>query len=368
MGVRARAWRVGGSIIGALGLALAIVGSATSGHDSSLAAPNATLDQSNPSRALACRFTGWVPDSANEWVGETFTAGVTGNLTDVVLWVSVSNPSNPVAIVPVDAGGRPVASTPLASATLAVEAAPYRDVDISFAAPARVEAGKQYAVVLFAPAAGAWAWRADLGPSLTDPLGNPCGKGAYAGGRPWLSNSAEMFADGDFFFQTYVVPARHVTVQKVGTGTGLVQDGTHAIDCGSSCSGEFLQGQTVALTATPDGGSLFSGWSGGGCTGTGTTCSVPVNADVPVTAAFTKQLFTLKISKVGRGAVTSLPRGIACGGGCSHGFAPGPVTLTAKPSRGWRFARWQGACRGTKPSCRLALTRASNATAIFAKT
>jgi hypothetical protein len=367
METRARA-RWAGSVIGALGLALAIVGAATSGALSSVAAPNAVLDQSNPSRALACRYIGWAPDSANEWVGETFTAGVTGSLTDVVLWVRVSSPRNPVAIVPVDAGGRPVVSTPLASSVLAVDAGPIRDVDISFPAPARVEAGKQYAVVLYAPASDAWAWQADLGSSTTDPLGNRCANGAYMGGRPWLSNNAEMFADGDFFFQTYVVPARHVTVQKVGTGTGLVQDGTHAIDCGSACSGEFLQGQTVTLTATADSGSIFSGWSGGPCTGTGPTCSMPVNADVPVTAAFTRQLVTLKVARVGRGAVASVPPGITCGRGCSHSFVPGPVRLTAKPSKGWRFARWQGACRGTTPRCRVALTRTSTVAAIFART
>jgi hypothetical protein len=168
-------------MVGALVLALAIVGSAMSGPAVSRAAPNAALDQSNPSRALACRYTGWVPDSANEWVAETFTAGITGSLTDVVLSVRVSNPQNPVAIVPVDAGGRPIASTPLAAATLAVDAGPYRDVDISFPAPARVEAGKQYAVVLFAPAAGAWAWQGDIGSSTIDPLGNRCANGAYTG-------------------------------------------------------------------------------------------------------------------------------------------------------------------------------------------
>jgi Divergent InlB B-repeat domain len=367
MGVRARA-RWAGSTMGVLALVLASAGAASSGTASSFAAPNATLDQSNPSRASACRYLGWAPDSANEWVGETFTAGVTGSLTDVVLWVRVSNPRNPVAIVPVDTGGRPVVSTPLASSVLAVEAGPIRDIDISFPAPARVEVGKQYAVVLYAPASDAWAWQADLGSSLTDPLGNRCANGAYTGGRPWLSNNAEMFADGDFFFQTYVVPAKRVTVQKVGTGTGLVQDGTHAIDCGSACSGEYLQGQTVTLTATPDSGSIFSGWSGGACTGTGPTCSVPVNGDVPVTAAFTRQLVTLKVAKVGFGAVRSLPPGITCGGGCSHSFVPGPVTLTAKPSKGWRFARWQGACRGTRPGCRLVLTRTSTVAAIFART
>src|SRR5262245_65557240 len=117
----ARARRVG-STIGAVGLLLAVGWSATASRASSLTAPNSTLDQSNPSRPSACRGTGWAPDSANEWVGETFTAGVTGGLTDVVLWLRVSNPQNPVAIVPVDAAGRPVVSTPLASSILAVDA------------------------------------------------------------------------------------------------------------------------------------------------------------------------------------------------------------------------------------------------------
>jgi hypothetical protein len=97
-------------------------------------------------------------------VAQTFTAGVSGSLTDVVLSVVVSNPRNPMAIVPVDAGGRPVVAIPLASTTLAVDASPtFVDVDVSFPTPARVEAGKQYAIVLYAPAEFAWAWKADLG-------------------------------------------------------------------------------------------------------------------------------------------------------------------------------------------------------------
>ena len=366
--------RRAGLMIGALGLALAFVGSATSSPASSLAAPNATLDQSNPSRASVCGYSGWTPDSANEWVAQTFTAGTTGSLTDVVLWLWINNSQDPVAIVPVDAGGRPVVSAPLASTTLTAEAThSYVDIDIAFSTPARVEAGKQYAIVLYAPTREAWVWKADLGASVLDPSGNTrCSVGAYAGGRYWLSNSPD-YADADFFFQTYVVPAKRVTVQKTGTGTGLVQDGTHAIDCGSTCSGDFPQGQTLNLTVTPDPGSTFSGWSGGACTGTGPTCSVPVNADIAVTAAFTKTLVTktlvtLRFSKVGRGAVTSLPPGITCGRTCSHRFVPGPLKLTAKPSKGWRFARWQGTCRGTKPNCQLALTRTSSVAAIFKKT
>ena len=356
------------SAAGAVAAAVTIVASGASATASTLAAPNAVLDQSNPARPSVCRYVGWVPDSANEWVAETFTAGVSGSLTDVVLWLRVSNPQNTVAIVPVDAGGRPDVTRTLASATLAVEGSTtFKAVGLSFPTPARVEAGKQYGLVLYAPVRDAWAWQADLGSSLADPGGKPCGDGAYAGGRLWLSSVDPFGPNADFFFQTYVVPARHVTVQKAGSGTGVVKDATGAIDCGSACSGEFSHGQTATLTASADAGSTFSGWAGGGCSGAEPTCAIPVTGDVSVTATFARKLVGLKVSKKGRGAVTSTPAGVDCGRTCSHAFVPGPVKLTAKAARGWRFARWKGSCRGAKPVCRLALGATSVATAIFGR-
>ena len=55
----------------------------------------------------------------------------------------------------------------------------------------------------------------------------------------------------------------------------------------------------------------------------------------------------LTVSKVGKGKVTSSPRGIACGKSCSHGYAYGTrVTLKAKPAKGSKFSGWSGACKG----------------------
>ena len=73
-----------------------------------------------------------------------------------------------------------------------------------------------------------------------------------------------------------------VTVNKAGTGTGLVTSTPTGINCGPTCNLQFAGGTTVTLTATPTAGSVFSGWNGGGCTGTG-TCAVSTTATVTAT-------------------------------------------------------------------------------------
>lgn len=68
------------------------------------------------------------------------------------------------------------------------------------------------------------------------------------------------------------------------TGSGSVA-GT-GIACPGTCSALFPSGTLVPLTATAAAGSSFAGWSGGGCSGTG-TCTVGMSSDQAVTAAFT---------------------------------------------------------------------------------
>ena len=67
-------------------------------------------------------------------------------------------------------------------------------------------------------------------------------------------------------------------------GNGRITSTPPGIDCGGTCSAQFDNGQ-VSLSAAPDAGWTFAGWSGA-CSGTG-ACSVSLSSDVSVSAAFT---------------------------------------------------------------------------------
>ncbi len=80
-------------------------------------------------------------------------------------------------------------------------------------------------------------------------------------------------------------PSFTLSIGKSNGGT--VSSSPAGINCGSACATKFSAGSTVTLTATPPPGLAFSGWSGA-CTGSAPSCTVTVNADTKVQAAFTK--------------------------------------------------------------------------------
>jgi hypothetical protein len=74
-----------------------------------------------------------------------------------------------------------------------------------------------------------------------------------------------------------------------GNGAGRVTSDPPGLDCSTSnrsCSTNFLDGETVTLTAIPDPNSTFKGWTGGGCSGTGTTCEIILDDDVEIDDEF----------------------------------------------------------------------------------
>ena len=76
-----------------------------------------------------------------------------------------------------------------------------------------------------------------------------------------------------------------LSVHEKGSGTGSVTSSPAGISCGATCSHSFATGTSVTLQATHAAGSKFAGWSGGGCSGTG-TCQVTLNDETSVTATF----------------------------------------------------------------------------------
>lgn len=69
------------------------------------------------------------------------------------------------------------------------------------------------------------------------------------------------------------------------TGTGTVTSSPAGIDCGTICAAQFTTGTTVTLTAAPTSPATAVTW--GGCdTSSATTCSVLLQANTVVTAAF----------------------------------------------------------------------------------
>jgi hypothetical protein len=168
-------------------------------------------------------------------------------------------------------------------------------------------------------------------------------------------------------FNTQPVQQFTLTAAKNGTGTGTVTSSPAGISCGATCSASYASGAQVTLTAVADSGSIFAGWSGSGCSGTG-TCVVTLSANTTATATFntqTTQQFTLTVSKSGNGTVTSSPAGISCGATCSATYASGtPVTLTAVAGGNSTFTGWGGACTGIG-TCTVTMNSNTTVTATF---
>jgi len=117
-----------------------------------------------------------------------------------------------------------------------------------------------------------------------------------------------------------------LTINKSGSGivTGL------GIDCGSDCTELYIKGKVVTLSATPNSGSSFTGWSGGGCSGTG-QCAITMNNNITVTATFSSpNTYTITASAGTGGSIS--PSGSVS---VNRGTSP---TFTITPNTGYHVA------------------------------
>ncbi|MCX5790558.1 MAG: hypothetical protein NTX64_18980 [Elusimicrobia bacterium] len=192
--------------------------------------------------------------------------------------------------------------------------------------------------------------------------------GWSGGGCSGTPNSCVLTANADKAVAAVFLGPFSLTVSV--SGAGAVSSSSPGIsNCsstGGTCTAELQLGAQIALTATANGGSTFSGWSGGGCLGTG-TCTVTMAAARSVTAMFAP-IIQLRVGSngAGSGTIASSPSGIDCGAICSYGFAAKTsVTLTATPASGSAFTGWiGGGCSGIG-NCTITLTGSESVTALF---
>jgi YVTN family beta-propeller protein len=162
-----------------------------------------------------------------------------------------------------------------------------------------------------------------------------------------------------------------LTIGEAGGGSGQVISSPAGINCSATsnqCATMFPDGTQVTLTASAAAGSTFAGWSGGGCSGTG-TCVATLLANTMVTATFNViPSFMLSVvpSSSGSGTVTSTPSGINCGATCNASFQTGTqVVLGAAAASGSTFAGWSGGgCAGTQ-TCTVTLSANTTVNASF---
>ena len=149
-----------------------------------------------------------------------------------------------------------------------------------------------------------------------------------------------------------------------------VSSGETGISCGSQCTEVFTYPTSLILQATPMSGYQFTGWTGGGCSGTG-PCSAKIDGNVTITATFAPAVaestpVLVALALVGDGSVILESNGnpvTSCPGMCGLPEMVAGV-YSAAPASGWVFSGWSGVCTGAG-MCMLAAGATGSLTATF---
>jgi hypothetical protein len=129
------------------------------------------------------------------------------------------------------------------------------------------------------------------------------------------------------------IAGRTFTISQAGVQTYSLSISTSGSGSGTVTSSPtgtiFNAGTSVTLTATPGASSIFAGWSGA-CSGTSSSCTVAMNSNLSVTAAFNLRTYAITASAGTGGSVSPL--------GSISVNSGGSQTFTITPTIGYTIA------------------------------
>ena len=129
----------------------------------------------------------------------------------------------------------------------------------------------------------------------------------------------------------------------------------------STTGGEYEAGQTVSVTATPQGEYVFTSWSDGN---TNATRTITIGSNSTLTANFEKRKYPLTINFEGEGEVLEE---IVNAGRTTEYDSGTTVKLTAQAAAEWVFIGWTGAIESTEESVQIVIGEPKEVTATFEK-
>ena len=98
-----------------------------------------------------------------------------------------------------------------------------------------------------------------------------------SGGKLLLDSGNGIWREND--------PAPSYALVITTPTNGTVSSDIGGISCGTGCTGHYVSGASVQLTATPDSGYVLSSW-GGSCSGNANPLTVTITADMSCSATF----------------------------------------------------------------------------------
>jgi uncharacterized repeat protein (TIGR02543 family) len=170
----------------------------------------------------------------------------------------------------------------------------------------------------------------------------------WSGDASGTFNPTTVIIDGDKSVTAVFTQSQYtLSINIIGSGS-VTKTPDHAV---------YAHGETVTLTATPEAGWSFSGWSGD-LTSSQSPIDIVMDSSKSITATFTQDQYTLAVTIVGSGTVSKSPDQATFIYGAS-------VQLTATANIGWSFSGWSGDLTGSDNPATVTIIGNTEITATF---